>query len=147
MGRIIRPVPGSIRIDPMGDGHFMAPRGSRLHCGIDIECIPDEHVLSPMNGIFKRIARPYVGLDYSGVLIESKNLWIKMFYFLPDDSLIGKELFAGQIIGRAQDISLKHSGGMLPHIHLETIIPALTYIDQNGLPSTKFIHVNPELFL
>ena len=36
--------------DPQGAGHYGASRGTRLHTGIDIQSVPGQEILSPVNG-------------------------------------------------------------------------------------------------
>ena len=43
---------------------------------------------------------------------------IKMVYFQPDRSLIGKRVVQGEVIGTARDIAEKYPG-ITPHVHLE----------------------------
>jgi len=106
----------------MGDGHYLAPRGNRLHRGVDYCVQPYEAVYSPLNGKIIRIAYPYTGdTYYKGILFQTPNITLKIFYFSPIESLLGKEVKAGQIIGYAQDISKKYGKEMLPHIHVEVV--------------------------
>jgi len=108
-----------IRSDSEGQGHYRAKRGKRLHAGTDYLCKPGQSVFSPIAGKIKRIAYPYPDKQYSGVVIEGEFFTIKLFYFKPFQDLIGKEVSKGEHIGNAQDISLRYSGDMLPHVHLQ----------------------------
>ena len=109
-----------IRSDSMGDGHYLASRGNRLHRGVDYIVKPYEEVYAPLNGRIVRIAYPYSNdLTYKGILFQAPNIALKIFYFSPIKSLLGKEVKAGQTIGYAQDISKKYGKDMIPHIHVE----------------------------
>ncbi len=90
----------------------------RRHSGADFAVEPDGYVYCPIdNALIVREARPYKGEEYSGLLIRGKNVEIKMFYFSPFMTLIGKTVRQGQPLGRAQDISKKYDT-VEPHIHL-----------------------------
>ena len=116
---ILNPTGRDIRSDSAGDGHYGSPRGSRLHEGIDFECVPCDGIFMPVTGKLKRVAYPYSDKSYSGVIINSDWCDIKMFYFEPDLDLIGKVVRQGDIIGKAQDITIRYPDqGMTPHIHL-----------------------------
>ena len=114
--------------DKWGNGAFKAPRGDHIHHGLDFICLPGQEVYAPITGHVKREARPYASGDFSGVLITSPRMDIKMFYFELDKSLIGTEVQRGQVIGNAQDIGRRYPG-ITPHVHLEIVL------------------VDPELFL
>lgn len=110
-----------IRNDSAGSGYFGAPRGGRLHDGVDFTCVQGQDVYSPITGTLVREAYPYAGdLRWSGCLIVGPDITIKMFYMRPDRGLIGKEVQQGQVIGTAQGISNKYAGqGMTDHIHFQ----------------------------
>jgi hypothetical protein len=55
---------------------------------------------------------------FSGVLIRASYCELKMFYFEPLRGVLFKKVEEGQVIGAAQDISVKYEG-ITPHIHLE----------------------------
>lgn len=105
--------------DPMGCGSFGASRGSRKHKGIDIVAKPGETIFSPITGNVNRYPIPYAGDNrYSGIEIENATYRVMIFYMkttLP----IGSVVLAGQPIGTAQDLTLKHGSSMTNHVHLE----------------------------
>ena len=129
---LFNPTGGTIRNDTAGSGYWLAQRGSRLHQGIDFTLPggPGQLVLSPITGVLKRIAYPYSDdQEIRGCEIRG-DVWIKMFYFRPYDSLVGQRIAMGQPIGTAQDVTERYPGqGMTPHIHLEviTINPAILF--------------------
>ncbi len=104
--------------DKYGSGNYGAGRGSRIHRGADYICVPGQDVVSPISGTVIRVARPYMGDDYSGLLIRSPDIEVKLFYFNPLTRIVGMNVKAGDKIGVAQDISKKYPG-MIPHIHLQ----------------------------
>ena len=111
-----------IRSDSQGDGHYLAKRGNRLHRGVDYIVKPFEEVYAPFDCKVIRIARPYSGdTYYKGLVIQSDNIALKIFYISPVLNLIGKKVKAGTVIAYAQDISKKYSEKMTPHIHVEVM--------------------------
>jgi hypothetical protein len=106
-----------IRVDSQGDGVFGSPRGARIHTGIDWECHVNQDIYSMIDGRIVRSLTVYPGENWVGVEIANRDLICRECYINPDESLIGKEVKAGDIIGSAQNITLKYGGGMLPHIH------------------------------
>jgi len=107
-----------IRSDSMGDGHYLAPRGNRVHLGEDFVVIPGENILMPFDGKLIREARPYPDSELSGAVIQGKIYTLKVFYFEPflhfNDTIP-----CGTIIGKAQDIRIKWGSKMTPHIHVQ----------------------------
>ena len=120
MIHLLSPTGHGIRGDPAGDGHFGSPRGSKHHQGTDFICTPGQQVYAPAKSIVIRNAYPYPkDTRYSGILLDAGWCLIKLFYLSPCLRK-GVELWRGQLIGIAQDISLKYPGqGMTPHIHME----------------------------
>ena len=116
----LRPVWG-ICNDRRGTGHFGALRGNRKHASTDFECIPGQAVKCPIDGgILIREHRPYKNdSGYSGLVIESERLTIRIFYCKVFPGLVGKPGKRGQTIAIVQDISGKYGQDMTPHIHLE----------------------------
>jgi len=107
-----------------GQGHFGASRGgSRRHKGLDIVAAYGQDVLSPIEGRVIRKSYPYANdLSYSGVLIEGtkghSDLSVKIFYMSPPNTIMGKGVEAGDVIGKAQSLLTKYPG-IINHIHLE----------------------------
>ena len=118
---MINPTGGIIRKDSMGDGHYGTSRGAgKTHKGVDYRCKPGQDVLMPVSGRLVRVSRPYSDRSLSGVKIQAKAMDLTMFYFAPDLNLIGKWVNAGEVIGIAQDVSLRYDKHkMFPHIHLQ----------------------------
>jgi hypothetical protein len=108
-----------IRMDSMGSGVYGAPRGHRKHRGTDYIVIPGAAVVAPISGEITRIAIPYVGQEYSGLVITSKAMTVKLFYFKPLSEIVGNTIREGMVIGFAQDVSKMYGEDMLPHIHLQ----------------------------
>jgi hypothetical protein len=120
---MISPTGKGIRgTDTHGSGSYGSPRGKHIHFGADYICIPGQEVVSPDDGKIIRIAFPYPtmykDIMFSGVLIRTVYCELKMFYFEPLKGVLFKDVSQGQVIGHAQDISLKYVG-ITPHVHLE----------------------------
>ena len=105
--------------DEWGKGHYGAPRPHGFHKGMDFICVPGHIVRMPINGRIVRKAKPYPDSFLSGVVIRNKDMEIKLFYFKPDNELIGKNVKQGENIGIAQDIRERYDDRMIPHLHLQ----------------------------
>lgn len=127
---MISPTGLGIRNDAEGFGYFDAPRGRRKHDGTDFLCAPGTEVVFPFdNGKILRIAYPYSGdTELSGVygraIERGKLLYFKMFYFLPRLDVLQLDFKQGDMLGVAQDVTVKYVKPgvpceMKPHVHLE----------------------------
>ena len=110
-----------IRQDSAGSGSFHAPRGGRLHEGVDFVCTAGQEIYAPISGKIKRVAYPYASdLRWTGCVIESLNVKIMMFYMKLARNMVGKNVARGDIIGKAQAISNKYpDSGMIDHVHMQ----------------------------
>lgn len=114
-----------VRNDGAGIGTYGAPRGNRLHNGVDLVCVPGAAIYSPIDGIIVREAYPYAGdLKWSGCLISGTQMEVKMFYMRLAHHIrkaFPYSVSAGEEIGWAQDITKKYPNepNMTPHVHLE----------------------------
>jgi hypothetical protein len=132
-GRLfVNPTGGKVRIDAQGDGHFGAPRGARLHDGLDFAGEPGQDVLMPVDGWIVRVSFPYAtDLRWKGAVIANNWITIKMWYFtMQPDLQWGPEglIPAGDPIGSLQDLGQKYPG-MTPHVHMRItkIDPAILF--------------------
>lgn len=116
----VPPVPGGVRVDALGDGHFNAGRNHPgNHEGTDYLAAAGDTVVSPIDGKVTRYADPYNDGRFSGVVIDDGNgTEIRVFYVRPSVTP-GQEVEAGQQIGWAQNIVAKYGSPMLNHIHVE----------------------------
>jgi len=125
MINLLNPTGKGIRSDSAGDGHWQANRGDRRHKGIDLLCDPGQDILSPIKGFVTRVAYPYADdPSWKGIVIQGDWCRIKMYYLDPFVR-IGRQVTQGEVIGKAQNISLRYGGDMRAHVHLEfeEIIP------------------------
>jgi len=119
---IINPTGKAIRSDDAGSGDYGAPRGSRIHKGIDFICTPGQKVYCPINNAFiVRKAYPYRDMSYNGLLIKNELMEVMMFYLLPTEDIIGTVLGQNDVLGVAEDVSARYVTPMIPHIHLEIV--------------------------
>lgn len=114
--------------DKFGPGHYGASRGSRKHSGIDIVVFGSQRIISPFEGVIKRIAYPYSDdLGWKGVEIvgtgDFKGVKIKMFY-LTINKKVGDKIRTGEVIGHAQDLNPRYKG-ITPHVHLELYLSGI----------------------
>jgi len=105
--------------DKWGAGFFGAPRGNRVHTGIDYECPAFRSVLSPCDGTVTKWGYPY-GDDLSFQYIQitdAEGYDHRIFYVSPGQSL-GKTIKVGDVIGISQDLEVRYPE-ITPHIHYE----------------------------
>jgi len=148
------PVPGPVvRNDGWGQGHFGAPRGSKKHDGTDLVVIPGQPIYSMIDGTVEKYERPYLhDPRWSGIQIANAQLRVEIWYMDPVYAPIDKFVQAGELIGVAQDISIKYPPTekiphvMMPHIHLRVTLRAFTTIaDGRYVSFEQFI--DPSLLL
>lgn len=116
--------------DAHGAGHFNAPRGTRLHHGIDFSCYPDTEILSLCDGVVTKIGYPYANhLGYRYVEVTHDDLRYRYFYIEPDiDLQTGDEVKAGDVLGRIQDLGLIYPD-ITNHLHFEIKDENNEYLD------------------
>lgn len=109
--------------DVFGQGRFGASRGARLHNGVDFYVEAGHDVYSPIFGKVVRVAVPYKSDErFKGLVIEGVGRYqgysVKLFYLDPHKGIVGKTVKQGEVIGTAQDLTIKYSG-ITNHIHFE----------------------------
>lgn len=112
--------------DAYGKGYFGAPRGPRLHRGVDLNIEPGAEVFSPIFGKVVRITAPYKSDDrFKGVVIDGLGPYtgfsVKLFYLNPKQELIGRAVQRGDVLGYAQDLTIKYKG-ISNHVHFEATL-------------------------
>lgn len=115
---MISPTGLGIRNDEMGQGHWGAPRGDRIHKGVDFKSVSGQEVIAPFDLTIERISRPNVSY-LSGIAFKNEYSKGNMWYFTPDVSLIGKEVKQGEVIGHAQALREYYGPKMTNHIHFQ----------------------------
>lgn len=125
--------------DGYGVGYFLSPRaisnkdgkrvGTRYHGGVDFVTTPGEPIYAPVSGTVLRVSNAYKknsnGLK-AIVMITDFGHTVKILYTSPNRTIkIGRKIKVGQIIGVAQDLSVKFKKkgkkAMINHVHLTII--------------------------
>ena len=133
IGSPVRPYNGSRGMDKYGSGTFLAARdgGSRSHLGRDYIAVPKSDTLFPIHGVIEKIGFAYPDSSLGSIHIrgvgEHRGINIKLLYSSCDHP-VGHEGQMGDVLGMAQDVSVKYPG-ITPHVHLETWVA----IDPNDL--------------
>lgn len=151
-------MPFIIRADGWGNGRFGMGRGTKedgskkFHDGLDVLVEPGQPIVSIIDGRVEKVDIPYSS-DYSwkGIQIANERLRVEIWYMLPRIDLVGNSVYAGQLIGHAQDISQKYPendkyGAMIPHIHVRTTVLPFTALSSGRYISFE-VTVDPLLFL
>lgn len=154
-------MPFIIRADGWGNGRFGMGRGTRedgskkFHDGLDVLVEPGQPIVSVIDGKVEKVDIPYSS-DHSwkGIQIANSLLRVEIWYMEPKD-IVGHNVYAGQVVGYAQDISQKYNhndmkvakyGLMIPHVHVRTTVLPFTALSSGRYVSFE-ITVDPLLFL
>ena len=123
-----------MRNDEAGKGWFGAPRqGGKKHKGVDLLAPPGAPVLSPVDGLIKRIGDPYLPTNrlhgkFNSVWIALPNgSTIRMFYVAPTVKE-GDTVKGGQRIGIMQDRAAQ-TRDMENHVHVQVHDPRGKVVD------------------
>ncbi len=113
--------PSIIRKDSGGDGNFQTSRSNEkgIHQGVDLMVTENQPVYAPFDGEVIRKAIPYANdTRFSGLLLEGDfGQEVKIFYIKP--LKVGEKVVRGELIGTAQNITLKYNSSVTNHIHVE----------------------------
>ncbi|MEO1382138.1 MAG: M23 family metallopeptidase [Bacteroidota bacterium] len=111
-----------IRSDAMGNGAWHAPRGNRLHKGIDFEVGKGAAVFAPISGEMHYVYPYRDDHSYGGVQIQGDELEVRIYYMKPFiNPGQSRKVGAGEQIGTAQSISQKYGASMQDHLHVEIL--------------------------
>ena len=120
------------RCDAQGCGHYGAPRGGRIHRGVDLACEGKLPVGSPVRGVVTKLGWPYVGnFDIRYVQISCEKYRYRVFYVSPTVA-VGDTVELGDIIGAAQSLKQLYPG-ITDHVHLEVKDPDGNFVDPTPL--------------
>ena len=110
--------------DDFGSGALGSPRGSRPHLGVDYIVTPGQNVIAPFSFTITGISIPYTWTNlYTGFKGKtSEGYDVRIWYLIPNLSLIGKDVFKGEIIGEAQSLQNDYPG-ITDHIHVQVSMP------------------------
>lgn len=141
--RYDRPVDSGLKVrcqDAWGSGHYLAPRGSRLHRGVDFICKAGEPIKPLAPGYVTKIGYPYSPLDpKKGHLryVEVTGIdgyRLRYFYVKIEVSvgsyvkLEGESSSLETILGTSQDLSEIYPG-ITQHYHFEVINKLGVYVN------------------
>ena len=106
--------------DCHGYGHFGAPRGGRMHNGIDVLAYPNQEVVALSDGLVTKIGYAYSDdLSYRYVQVEVGPYNQRYFYVDPNGFVgVGDKVKCGDVLGVVQDLCCRY-GGIESHIHFE----------------------------
>ena len=114
------------KTDRWGSGAYKAPRGNRLHKGVDIVCDKGDAITSASCGVVRKTAgRPYAASDkkkkhYRYVeIMDASGLRCRYFYVAASVKT-GDMVCRGDVIGAAQGLE-KVYPGITDHIHFEVL--------------------------
>ena len=116
---MISPTGRGVRNDSKGRGHYGASRGNRIHKGTDFESVEGQVVVAPFDMRIVRLANPYANSYLAGIAFKTETSEGKIFYFNPDNTLIGKEVKQGDTIGIAQSLKPKYGPKIIDHVHFQ----------------------------
>lgn len=131
---------GLVRKDRLGDGDFLSSRTSngvkRFHKGIDYKIDAGLIVIAPVSGEVIRISNAYSS-DHKGlkaIIISEEGYTAKVLYVNPDANIKkGSKVIAGEtILGKSQNLKVKHGPNITNHIHVELYDPKGKIIPPNG---------------
>jgi len=106
--------------DAYGSGYYGAPRGDRLHTGLDMACLPGSLVCSYTHGEVTKLGYTYADdLSYRYVEVSFDGAKFRYFYIDPMVA-VGDDVSTGQVLGRSQDLDRRYPG-ITPHFHFEII--------------------------
>ena len=117
--------------DKWGFGNFHAPRGSRLHNGVDIINVPNEAIVCFEPGHVSKIGYPYADSNkshYRYIQIDTDSSDMHRYFYVESLVQVGDEVEAGSIIGWAQDLSVVYPG-ITQHLHFEVKLKDGSFID------------------
>lgn len=108
--------------DDFGCGHYLAPRGGRLHQGEDFKFKPGKPVRAFRAGVISKHGWPYFGDDHYRYVQVSENGIDMQYHYVVPALPIGSPVEKSQIIGYAQDIARKYNRPgktMINHVHYQ----------------------------
>ena len=116
-----------MRNDAGGLGHYNAPRGNRLHGGIDFSSVDGQDIISPIDGKVRNFIGNTSGKPMLEIIPNNPNLGfdkMQMLYVDPpngmDFSFSFRSISAGDVIGNSVNLqSLGYSSSVGPHVHLQ----------------------------
>jgi hypothetical protein len=117
-----------------------------MHAGRDYIVKPRGTVRSPVNGTVGRIGQCYADDPvYQLVEIQHELAIIRVLYVEPTVSP-GDEVFIGDTIGLAQDITKRYSPAMTNHVHMDVRMVRGVLVGRGEYPD-DVVWLDPALFM
>lgn len=118
--------------DIHGQGHFQAPRGHRLHNGVDFAVYAGSAILAPCCAIVHKIGWPYSPEDpikgnLRFVALEVVGGYMLRFLYVKPIVAAGSFIERGQVIGYSQTLQAAYPN-ITEHVHFDVKIGGV-YID------------------
>ena len=105
--------------DNHGSGYFGAPRGNRVHYGIDYKAAKGSLVHSNVSGKITKLGYPYADdLSYRYVQITTDEGLDYRFFYLEPSVVMGDLIVVGDILGIVQDLETRYKD-ITSHFHFE----------------------------
>lgn len=105
--------------DKFGSGKYHAPRGERLHHGIDFACYPDTLIYPHIYGEVTKIGHPYShDLSFHYVQVTDVNGSNLRYFYLNPLVKKGDRVGPDTTIGISQSLQKLYSG-ITDHVHFE----------------------------
>ena len=119
-----------IRDDSGGSGYFNAPRGNRLHEGIDFSALAGgQNVVAPDSGTITNFTGRTSGYPMARIVPSNPNAGYEYMEILYIDrpqgvrEWVSRTINAGDIIGSSVNLqSLGYPANVGPHIHLQMFL-------------------------
>ncbi|XP_028905808.1 leukocyte cell-derived chemotaxin-2 [Ornithorhynchus anatinus] len=104
--------------DKYGSGSYGAPRGKRVHKGVDVLCSDGSTVLAPFSGVIQSQAKPYGNgnaID-DGIRMTGGGNCVLMFYIKPKK--YKGNIKKGEILGQLLPMQRVYPK-ILSHVHIQ----------------------------
>lgn len=109
--------------DTWGEGHYEAPRGERIHIGLDFAAAAGSVLISPVTGHVSKIGYPYWDdLSYRYVEVTDSDKYRHRFFYVEAEVEPGQIVLATVTrLGTVQDVVSRYPvpRGMKNHFHYE----------------------------
>lgn len=121
-------IPPQRMTDKFGSGLYHAPRGNRLHNGVDKLAVPGSQLKSLTDGRVTKLGYAYSDdLSYRYVQVsDGIGHELRYFYILPSVEL-GQKIVKGTVLGEVQNLDKRYPG-IGNHFHFE-VMHSGVYID------------------
>jgi murein DD-endopeptidase MepM/ murein hydrolase activator NlpD len=135
---LARPVDNPLRgVDAYGSGAYGAARdgGRRRHQGVDFLATPGEPVRAPIAGVVTRIGAAYAGQDRLQFveIANAQTRYTARVLYVGATVALGSHVDAGDLIGSAQDLTVRYALGITNHVHLELVSNRMGHLDPTML--------------